>query len=37
MTNYRLLVESYNRAQAEATQSAGADAEPKLASTAATA
>ncbi|KHO24611.1 isochorismatase family protein [Mycolicibacterium setense] len=31
MTNYRLLIESYDRAQAEATGSAGADAERKLA------
>lgn len=31
MTNYRLLIESYNRAQAEATGGDGADAERKLA------
>ncbi|MCV7066522.1 isochorismatase family protein [Mycolicibacterium farcinogenes] len=30
MTNYRLLIESYDRAQAEATGSAGADAERQL-------
>lgn len=31
MTHYELLIESYQRAQAEATQSDGADAERKLA------
>lgn len=31
MTNYRLLIESYDRAQAEATGGAGADAERKVA------
>jgi hypothetical protein len=30
MTNYRLLVESYNRAHAEATGGERADAERKL-------
>ncbi|CAM3518318.1 isochorismatase family protein [Tsukamurella ocularis] len=34
MTNYQLLIESYQRAQAEATQGPGADAERKLAATA---